>query len=167
MKKISITLLTVTLLLLTTALIIDFRGDGGFSKSSCSSIFVTCEASCTETHVYSTSGCGQNFYFPDCACNGLTKDEKRNISFNSKQENNLDSFTQYISKIHTENSSELVSTLKKIKRSIEMNNAIDYSNEIEHFKKIAESLNETESSRIKNWIQGNTPHNKTYTPCGL
>jgi hypothetical protein len=160
MKKILTSITIIIVVSLTTAAIIDFKGDGGSSSSSCSSIFMTCESKCIGTHIYSSADCGKNFYFPDCGCDGLMKDEERQISFNSKQEERLDNFITYVSKLQVENTSELLLTLTRIKRSVKNNHPNEYSQEIERFKHLVEELNRKEVVRIKDWIKQNTPHNK-------
>ena len=160
MKKPLISIFAICLILLTTAAIIDFKGKGGHSRSSCSSIFVTCDSECEGTHIYSSADCGENFYFPDCGCDGFMKDEKRQISFDSKQKKRLNNFITYVSELQVKNTSELLLTLKRIKQSVRNNHPNEYSEEIERFKQLIEDLNRKEVKRIKEWIKQNTPHNK-------
>lgn len=160
MKKTLFFFLTVALVTLSTAAIIDFQGAGGSARSRCSSLFVTCEAICQETHIYSTANCDQISYFPDCHCNGLLKKESKMITADPGQLKNMDRFISFISERPIDRQAELTSALKKIKTAIEQESYTAYKSGITGYLKISQDLPASDENLLDDWVKENTSHTR-------
>lgn len=160
MKKTLIIISTIGLVLFTTAAIIDLQNYSGFSQSSCSSIFATCKATCTGTHIYSTANYSEKSYFPQCQCDGQLEEEVIEITYNSKQVENLNRFIHFVHNLPIDNRSNLLSTLKDIKRAINQNDYQGYENSIDRFEEFTNQLEKKDLKLLDDWIEKNTPHNK-------
>lgn len=153
MKKTRLILLAVALFTLSTAAIIDFQFEDGSATSNCSTLFVTCKATCQDTHIYSTAHCGKSNYFPDCMCDGLMKKETKTLLANSIQLKNIDSFIGYVSGLDIDHHDDLLMNLRNIKKSVQNENYESYNNATHNYFKIIDKLKKRHRELLNDWIK--------------
>tara|TARA_R110002050_G_scaffold191297_2_gene326049 strand:+ start:3137 stop:3616 length:480 start_codon:yes stop_codon:yes gene_type:complete len=156
MKKTLFILLSVGLILFTTAAIIDFKSDSGLSQSTYSSIFVTCKATCKGTHIYSRASLEGTSYFPQCQCDGLLKEEVKEITYNSAQEENLNQFIDFVDQLPVDAKIELTATLKVIKTAIEADDYQGYEQGITKYLEYTNQMEKEDLQLLDDWIENNS-----------
>lgn len=125
---------------------------GGSASSNCSSLFVTCNATCQETFLYSTAHC-EGKYFPDCKCDGLMKKQTKSISADSMQLKNMAEFIDHVSELKSTHKDDLITTLKEIKNAIENENYKAYKKGVDKYYDITREFSEKQKKLLNNWLK--------------
>jgi len=149
MKTKTILFITLPLATLLLVLLIDFMSKGGSATSTCSSQFVSCKAICAETHVYATSRCIGDEFFPICECAGLLKEQSYLISANEIQTENLEEFIKFVSNLEIVHKENIVDNLKKVKNAIQVDDYETYHLAVYAFSEITGTLSDEDVRQLR------------------
>ncbi|MEX0966598.1 MAG: hypothetical protein WD077_05135 [Bacteroidia bacterium] len=155
MKETILMSVTVSFVVIVTLIALAFQ-KGGSATSTCSSLFVTCNATCDGTYIYSTANCEGSSLFRDCMCDGLMKNEIKLISADSIQLKNISRFIDYASALETSHKKNLVINLNKIKNAIKNEDYKNYKSGIERFHEISSQISEKERHLLYDRIKEHT-----------
>lgn len=153
MKKLILIPVAIPLVIVSALLVMYLLIGGGSASSNCSSLFVTCKASCQETFLYSTAGCDGRGYFPDCQCDGLMGEQTKSISADSMQLKNMDKFIDHVAELQSTHKDDLIATLNAIKITIEYGNHEGYKSCVDQYDDIRSKLSAQQKQHLNNWLK--------------
>lgn len=155
MKKLILIPVAILIAIVSASLVMYLLIGGGSASSNCSSLFVTCKASCQETFLYSTAGCDGRDYFPDCQCDGLMGKQTKSISADSMQVKHMAQFIEHVAELESTHKDDLVATLNAIQITIAHGNHEAYKSSVDQYFDIVNELSEQQKQHLNNWLNRN------------